>query len=160
MDIVIKRMETDSDIMGKAYVHWKAWQETYTGLIGQDYLDNHSLEKCTEKAFQWLDNIFVAKENDTVIGFVGYGGCEELPEMGEIYAIYILKEYYDQKIGYALMSAALEELSEYRRIAVLVLEGNHRAIKFYEKCGFKFDGTKKQIMLGTVNTEIRMVLVK
>lgn len=59
-----------------------------------------------------------------------------------------------------LISAAIEKLSGYKRIAVWVLEGNHRAIKFYERCGFRFDGTKEQIMLGTVNTEIRMVLTK
>lgn len=83
-----------------------------------------------------------------------------MPETGEIYAIYILKEYYEQKVGYKLMTAALEMLSEYREIVVWVLEGNHRAIKFYERCGFKFDGTTKQIKLGTINTEMRMILTK
>lgn len=113
-------------------------------------------------AFRWPDNLLVAKENDKVVGFVGYGACgdELLPETGEVFAIYILKEYYDQKVGYKLMSAAIEKLSEYRKIAVWVLEGNQRAIKFYEKCGFRFDGTGKQIKLGTANTEIRMVLTK
>lgn len=96
---IVKPMESDSEIRGKAYVHWEA---------------------------------------------------------GEIYAIYVLKEYYDKRIGYALMCAALEKLSAYKRIAVWVLEGNHRAIKFYERCGFQFDGTKKQIKLGTANTEIRI----
>lgn len=157
---IVKPMVSDSEIRGKAYVHWKAWQETYTGLVDQNYLDNFTLEKCTDIAFRWRDNILVAKENDKVIGFVGYGayGDNSLPEAGEIYGIYILKEYYDKRIGYALMCAALEKLSAYRRIAVWVLEGNHRAIKFYERCGFRFDGTKKQIKLGTANTEIRMVL--
>lgn len=162
MDIIIKPMKSDSEIRGKAYVHWKAWQETYTGLVDQAYLDNLTIEKCTDIAFRWSDNLLVAKVNDKVIGFVGYGACTDdyLPETGEIFAIYILKEYYDKKVGFALMSAALEELSEYRKIVVWVLEGNHRAIKFYEKCGFQFEGTKKQIKLGTVNTEIRMVLEK
>lgn len=162
MDIVIKPMESDSEIRGKAYVHWKAWQETYSGLVDQDYLDNFTLEKCTDIAFRWPDHLLVAKENDKVIGFVGYGAYRDgsLAETGEIFSIYIQKEYYDQKIGYALMSAALEKLSEYKQIAVWVLEGNHRAIKFYEKCGFQFDGTTKQIKLGTINTEIRMILTK
>ena len=162
MDIVIKPMESDSEIRGKAYVHWKAWQETYIGLVDQDYLDNFTLEKCTDIAFRWLDNLLVAKENDKVIGFVGYGVYRDdsLTETGEIFSIYILKECYDQKIGYALMRAALEKLSEYKQIAVWVLEGNHRAIKFYEKCGFQFDGTTKQIKLGTINTEMRMILTK
>ena len=160
MNIIVKPMESDSEIRGKAYVHWKAWQETYAGLVAKDYLDHLTLQKCTDIAFRWRDNILVAKENDSVVGFVGYGahGDDALPEAGEVFAIYILKEYYDQKIGYALMCAALEKLSVYRKIAVWVLEGNQRAIKFYERVGFRFDGTKKQIQLGTANTELRMVL--
>ena len=162
MDIVIKSMESESEIRGKAYVHWKSWQDAYSGLVDQAYLDNLTIEKCTDIAFRWPDNLLVAKENDKVVGFVGYGAYRDdsLPETGEIFSIYILKEYYDLKIGYALMNAALEKLSEFRQIAVWVLEGNHRAIKFYERCGFQFDGTKKQIELGTVNTEIRMILRK
>ena len=160
MDIKIKPMESDSEIRGKAYVHWKAWQDAYSGLIDQAYLDNLTIEKCTEIAFRWPDNLLIAKENDKVIGFVGYGVCGDEPFTGEIFSIYILKEYYDKKIGYALMCAALEKLSDYRKIYVWVLEGNLRAIKFYERCGFQFDGIKKQITLSTINTEIRMVLHK
>ena len=162
MDIIIKQMESDEEIRGKAYVHWKAWQEAYAGLVDRSYLDKLTLEKCTDIAFRWPDNLLVAKENNTVIGFGGYGACrdEGLPETGEVFAIYVLKDYYGKKVSHALMRAVLEKLSEYKRIAVWVLEGNRRAIRFYEKCGFRFDGTKKQIKLGTVNTEIRMVLTK
>lgn len=94
-------------------------------------------------------NIFVAKDEDKVVGFVGYGAYRDnsLPETGEVYSIYILKEYYDQNVGYKLMSAAIEKLSEYKKIAVWVLECNHRAIKFYERCGFLFDGTKSRLRL-------------
>lgn len=132
MDIVIKQMEADSEIREKAYVHWKAWQETYAGLVDQTYLDNLTLEKCTDIAFRRPDHLLVAKENDKVIGFIGYGAYRDdtLPETGEIFAIYILKEYYDQRVGYRLMNAAVEKLSEYKKIAVWVLEGNHRAVKY------------------------------
>ena len=111
-------------------------------------------------AFRWPGNILIAKEKDKVIGYVGYGVCKDLPETGEVFAIYILKEYYNKKIGYALMCAAFEKLSEYNKIAVWVLESNQRAIKFYERCGFQFDGTRKQIKLGTINTAIRMILTR
>ena len=160
MNIIIKPMESDSEIRGKAYVHWKAWQETYTGLIDQNYLDNLTLERCIDMAFRWRDNYLIAKKNDKVVGFVGYGTCRDdsLPGAGEVFAIYILREFYDEGIGHALMCAALEKLSDHRKICVWVLEGNHRAIKFYERCGFQFDATKKQIKLGTANTEIRIVL--
>lgn len=160
MSIYIKPMESDDEIRGKAYVHWKAWQEAYPGIVDQAYLDAFTLEKCTDIAFRWPDNLLVAKDGETVIGFVGYGRCSDgaLPETGEVFAIYILQEYYGQKVGYALMSAAIEKLSDYKRIAVWVLEGNRRAIRFYEKYGFRFDGTRQEIQLGTANTEVRMIL--
>ena len=45
MPITIKPMETDEEIKGKAFVHWKCWQETYPGLVSQDYLNKFTLEK-------------------------------------------------------------------------------------------------------------------
>lgn len=162
MGIMIKKMETDSEIKGKAYVHWKAWQEAYTGLVSQSYLDDFSLEKSTDLAYRCPDHILVAKDNDKVVGFVKYGAYREspIPDTGEIHAIYILKEYYDKKVGYALMRAAIDQLSQYGQIAVWVLEGNNRAIRFYERYGFQFDGTEKQIMLGAEMTELRMKFLK
>ena len=54
------------------------------------------------------------------------------------------------------MKAAIDKLSAYKKIAVWVLRGNERAIRFYERFGFHFDGTEAEIMLGTPNAELRM----
>ncbi len=62
-----------------------------------------------------------------------------------------------KKIGYELMNAATQKLSAYSKIAVWVLKANERAIRFYERYGFRFDGTEQEIMLGTPNTELRMI---
>ena len=141
MPITIKPMETDEEIRGKAFVHWKCWQETYPGLVSQDYLDKFTLEKSEGKAFQWRDNILVAKEGDRVIGFVGYGdhGPEE-PDMGEVYALYVLPEYHGTGVGRQLMDAALEALAAYPKICLWAVKGNGRAVRFYEKYGFRLTG--------------------
>ena len=156
---IIKPMESEDEINGKGYVHYKSWHETYTGLIDANYLDRHTLEKCTAIAHKWQDNILVAKDRETVIGFVGYGPYrdETLPTHGEVFALYVLAEYRGKKIGYELMNAALNELSDYNKVAVWVLKGNERAISFYKRYGFHFDGTEAEIMLGTPNTELRMI---
>ena len=39
MKFEIKKMETDDEIRGKAYVHWKSWHEAYPGLVDQGDLD-------------------------------------------------------------------------------------------------------------------------
>ena len=156
---LIKSMESEEEINGKAYVHYKSWHETYTGLIDAAYLEGITLEKCIDIAHRWPDNILVAKDGDKVIGFIGYGAYRDstLPDHGEVFAIYVLKEYYGKKVGYELMNAALERISEYSKIVVWVLKGNDRAIHFYERYGFHFDGVEKEIMLGTPKIEQRMI---
>ena len=156
---IIKPMESEDEINGKGYVHYKSWQETYPGLVDPAYLERHTLEKCINTAHKWSDNILVAKDGEKVVGFAGYGSYrdETLPEHGEVYAIYVLAEYQGKKIGYELMNAALDRLSNYKRVALWVLKGNDKAIRFYERYGFRFDGTEAEIMLGTPNTELRMI---
>lgn len=158
-EYIIKKMESEDEINGKGYVHYKSWHETYTGMIDRGYMERHTLEKCTEIAHKWPDNIIVAKDGEKVIGFAGYGAYRDhtLPGRGEVFAIYVLAEYQGKRIGYALMNAALEKLSAYKKIAVWVLKGNNNAIRFYERYDFRFDGTEAEIMLGTPNRELRMI---
>ena len=82
MCIIIKRMETDEEIKGKAYVHWKSWHETYSGFVSQEYLDKLTYKKCESMAFTWRDNLIVAMDGNTVIGFVGYGNRGESDQLG------------------------------------------------------------------------------
>ncbi len=161
MNITIKKMETDDEIKGKAYVHWQSWHEAYPGIVSQDYLDRFTLEKAEKMAFRWgRDHLFVAKAGDRVIGFVGYGDRgEEAPETGEIFALYILSEYYGTGVGKQLMDAGLEQLKGYPQICLWVLKDNKRAIRFYEKCGFHPDG-QEMFSKNVEATEIRMILHK
>lgn len=159
MKYIIKPMESEAEINGKGYVHYKSWHETYTGLADATYMEGITLEKCTGIAHRWPENIIIAKDGERVIGFVGCGAYRDgtLPGCGEVFAIYVLKEYQGQKVGYELMNAAFERLTAYRRIAVWVLKGNNQAIRFYERYGFRFDGTEEEIVLGSPNTQLRMI---
>ena len=160
MSVIIKRMETDEEIRGKAFVHWKAWHEAYPDLVSQEYLDNLTYEKCESMAFSWRDNLLVAMDRNTVIGFVGYGDRgEESPNAGEIFALYILSEYYGTGVGLKLMQAGLKELSAYPEVYLWVLKGNKRAIRFYEKCGFVATG--EEMVSSKINAaEIKMKLTR
>lgn len=143
MDITIKKMETDEEIRGKARVHWRAWHEAYAGLVSQDYLDKLTLEKCEKMAFSWPDNTIVAKDGETVAGFVCWGDRgEEAPGIGEIFAMYVSSEYYGTGVAQRLMEAGLRQLGAYPTVCLWVLKENGRAIRFYEKCGFRPDGTE------------------
>ena len=91
---LIKEMETEEEINGKAYVHYKTWHETYKDLVDPEYMESVTLEKCITIAHKWPENILVAKDGDKVIGFVGYGAYHDdtLPGHGEVFAIYVLEE--------------------------------------------------------------------
>ena len=159
MNLIIKPMQTEAEMDGKALVHCQCWHETYTGLVDAGYMEGVTLEKWTETARRWPEGVIIAKDGERVIGFAGCGAYryETLPGCGEVFALYVLKEYHGRGVGYALMNAALARLSGYERIAVWVLKGNDRAIRFYERYGFRFDGTESEIVLGSPNTELRMV---
>ena len=143
-----KPMETEAEMDGKGYVHYQSWQETYAGLVDADFLAGLSPEKQIA--------------GETVMGFTAYGPCrdEDLPGWGEVRAIYVLRAYQGQKVGRRLMEAALEQLADYPRIALWVLKGNEKAVRFYERCGFRFDGTERDITLGTPVTERRMIYIR
>jgi len=97
-------------------------------------------------------------DGNTVIGFVGYGNRgEDSPNVGEIFALYILSDYYGTGVGLKLMQAGLKELSSYPEVHLWVLKGNKRAIRFYEKYGFVPTG--KELVSSIINaTEIEMKL--
>nr|WP_237373616.1 hypothetical protein [Streptococcus ruminantium] len=57
-------------------------------------------------------------------------------------------------------ASRFEKMQSFDKIALWVLEGNARAIAFYEKIGFRFDGVTKTVKLGVDRVEHRMVFRK
>ena len=126
--------------------------------MDQGYLDAMTLEKCEKMARSWKDNLIVAKDKDRVIGFVGYGDRgAEAPDTGEIFALYVLSEYYGKGVAQQLMRAGLDRLKDYPRVCLWVLKENKRAIRFYRKFGFVPDG-EEMISMVIKAEKIRMVL--
>ncbi len=159
MAVIVKTIETEEELRGKAYVHCKAWHEAYTGLIPASYLDTVTPEKCLRIALRWPDNLLAAVDGDRVIGFAGFGAYRDdsLRDTGEVYALYVLRDYYGTGAGRLLMEEALRRLRGYSAAALWVLRDNRRAVRFYEKCGFTPDGTEQTVELGAPLCEIRMI---
>ena len=158
--ICIKLAETDEELCGRGYVHCTAWQEAYRGIVCDRYLDSMTVAATTALALTFPENTLIAKDKEKVVGFAVYGPSrdEDLKDAGEVVAIYVLSEYYGRKIGYRLMNEAVSRLSGYNIIFVWVFEKNERAINFYRKYGFEFDGCKKQWNLGAPVTIVRMTM--
>lgn len=161
-NVIIEQMVIPEDMEGKGYVHYTSWQETYCGLVDDRYLSRMSVEKCIAIAKSWPDRTLVAKVDGKVVGKVVGFACywknndSSLIHTGEIYAIYVLKQYQCQQIGYRLRKEALMKLKEYDWIVLWVLKENQKAISFYQRLGFSLDGVEQEIMLGTPNMEVRM----
>ncbi|QMS85268.1 GNAT family N-acetyltransferase [Candidatus Xianfuyuplasma coldseepsis] len=159
---IIIRKATIDDAEGKGYVHYHSWNEAYTGLIDQNYLDSRTLTNCVETARKYPQNTYVALFDDKIVGFACYLKCrdDDLEDTGEINAIYVLKKYYGLGIGKQLMNMCFKELREYSNISLWVLKTNSHAIKFYEHIGFEKDGKEKTVNLnnGSSIVEIRMTL--
>ena len=151
MDLEIRQMQPE-DYDRKGYVHWKSWQETYTGLMDERFLANQTLEKCQSIARRWPGNTLVVLLDGTIIGY----GCFIRHEDGggEVSAIYLLKEFQGLGIGKKVMDTLIEQLAGCKPITLWVLNGNDRAIGFYEHYGFRLNGIEKALSLGT---ELQMV---
>lgn len=163
MQTAIVPMTHEEETKGKAYVHCMAWKEAYRGILSQEFLDGRTLEFSEERslrAFRMGMHTLLAKDGDKVIGFADYGPYrgDDLPGAGEVYAIYLLSSHYSQGIGAGLMNAALQAMPNCDTIAVWVLKDNERAIRFYERFGFRFDGTSQVLDLGSPTTDLRMIL--
>ena len=156
-ELILKPMETPEEIRGKAYVHWKSWQETYPGMVDAGYLQHLTLESCEERAFRWTSDTWVAKLDGTVVGFAAFGVSREEPGAGELYALYVLRDFQGQQIGRRLMQLGLQELSGCKRIYLWALAANEKALRFYERFGFHRDGTEKLLTLGTPVKGVRLV---
>ena len=55
-------------------------------------------------------------------------------------ALYVRADRWGTGIGYALLEVAIGDRAAY----LWVLEGNARAIRFYERQGFRLDGTRDE----------------
>jgi GNAT superfamily N-acetyltransferase len=146
------RPATPDDALAVARVHVRTWQAAYRGLIAQAYLDSLKPEVWAAKyGFQRtgpeLPTTLVAVHDETVCGMVMFGPYrgEELPNTGELLALYVDPDYWHAGLGRLLIVAARDGLRRegFAEAALWVLDGNVRARKFYECDGWTLDGGRQ-----------------
>lgn len=159
MDAVIRKArKTDAEQIGN--VHYKAWIETYTGLLPEAYLAMRSAEKSIALFCKTeCQNLVVVEIAGNVVGFCGWGSFRDSDadnRMGEIQGIYLLNEYKRKQLGRRMLNYALERLKAagYSQAGLWVLNTNNNAIQFYEKMGFEHSAITKTADLGQPITEL------
>ena len=158
MTVIIKSMETPEEIEGKSLVHWQTWREAYDDLLPAEFQETMTLDRCRFFSQKYPENTLIAMDGKKVVGFISYGNYrDETIQAGEIIALYVLKDYYGKGVSKQLMHAAFVALDQFSEIYLWVLKDNKRAIAFYQKMGFTFDGQEQIIKLGKPVKELRMM---
>jgi ribosomal protein S18 acetylase RimI-like enzyme len=153
------RPATQADALAVATVHVRSWQAAYPGLVPQPYLDSLTPEGRRGRweeilaATSWPTKatlLLVDEPDDTVIGFVSFGPTrdEDGPDpatVAEVGTLYIDPDFWSRGAGELLLSAALAQLTEagFAEVTLWALKTNERARRFYERRGWKLDGTTK-----------------
>ena len=125
----------------------------YRTLIPDDFLDGLRPEDRAQRyTFGSPDPrqpwTVVAEEAGVIHGFAttGPGRDSDLPDDGELYAIYVDPGQWGRGIGNALISAARARLRDlgFRQAALWVLAGNVLAERFYRLDGWAPDGVRRR----------------
>ncbi|GAA1546345.1 GNAT family N-acetyltransferase [Actinomadura kijaniata] len=151
------RRAVPDDADAVARVHVTAWREAYRGVFPDAYLDG--LDPRERAATWWGEmsdparTVLVAVDGARVVGFASFGPPRDADPGGgdraELYAIYLEPGRWGGGGGRALMREVLAGLAPGTRGLVLwVLEGNARAIRFYERHGFVPDGARAVVERG------------
>lgn len=159
------RAATAEDALGVAEAHVRSWQVGYRGLLPQEYLDGlDPADRAGRYDFGEMPPngpfTMVAIDGAAICGHVttGLSRDAELPNTGEVWALYVDPARWGGGIGRVLMTAACARLRDQglTRASLWVIAGNSRARRFYEAGGWTVDGATRTDTVGaTVIEEVR-----
>lgn len=156
-DMIDVREATADDAMAVAQAHVRSWQAGYRGLIDQEFLDALRPEdRASNYGFAVMNSdgrhTIVALDQGIICGHITTGRSrdQDLPNSGEIWALYVDPSRWGKGVGSALMTAGCNELrrSGYQQGHLWVISGNSRARRFYEREGWRTDGIDRADVIG------------
>ncbi|MFT4051652.1 MAG: GNAT family N-acetyltransferase [Microbacterium sp.] len=163
MGIVIREPRSD-DAAQIADLHVATWKEAYSHLLPDDFFSADYVEGRRRMWDHVLthprDNttVRVAESGGVIIGFAWAGpgegrGGERPPRDRLLYAIYVLAAHHGTGVGQSLLDETLGD----RPAMLWVAKENPRAIAFYLRNGFRFDGVEQTDPNAPLITDARMV---
>lgn len=150
MNYLIRR-KTKEDCIHVVHVATVAWNETYKGIVDDDFLNK--LYETEEQRAKEIYNKFNEEDNhqlvpevdNNIVGFVNVGDTDDTnyDNCGELHAIYILDKYKGKGFGKKLFEAGIEELKRmgYDKMIIGCLVGNP-SNDFYKHMGGKLIKTR------------------
>ena len=160
----MRRLATIEDAETIAIIHVCTWRVAYEGIVPAQYLASLSVQ---ERANLWRR--VISEQRSTVllavtphgeVGFISFGPSRDKDgkEKAEVYAIYVLPQFWHQGVGQELLEDAERQVQDchFTALTLWVLEKNAQARRFYEARGFRLDGDRKEATIsGSFLTELR-----
>ena len=150
------RPGTSADAEAVARVHVRTWQAAYAHVFPAERLAELSVERRADQWREWPPLVAVA--DGVLVGFVSVGASRDDAAGGELFAIYVDPEHWGTGVGRELIGAGEERLRElgHAHAILWVLDDNPRARRFYERVGWRHDGTTRPIeIFGLEVLEVR-----
>lgn len=153
----VRRMVLPADAEPLTDLHLDCWDDAYPGLVPQQVIDARRARR-DERVGLWSRltadvATWVAEDAGGLVGFA-MAGTPRDPSWArpplELMSLYARARVWGRGVGHDLMVAAIGDAPAY----LWVLEGNARAVGFYERHGFVLDGTRKECAEGV---DARMV---
>ena len=142
-----------------AEVHDVSWDAAYGRLLSAETLARASEVSLDDRERSWADRIprtgsdgyrtWVADEAGTIVGlaFTQPSDDDDLNplEVAELKALYVHPDWFGRGAGRALLDRAVSGMRAqgFLQATLWVVEGNDRAIRFYERAGWKADGKRE-----------------
>lgn len=142
-------------------LHLEVWEEAYADLVAADVLRQRRRNRAARLG-RWRASIaegdattLLACRAGRLLGFVSVGAARDGDVAGlpacEVWALYVRAKVYGLGVGHRLLGAAIGEDPAY----LWVLDGNARAIAFYQRQGFVLDGATKTEPVGLERRMVR-----
>jgi RimJ/RimL family protein N-acetyltransferase len=159
---IISATNDMAEIFGK--VHNLSWRQAYKDVMPLDYIERTTEEQRKDSFIKSLEDsnnyFFIVKCKDNPIGILHLSKRQDLITNvveGEIVSIYMLEEYCGKGYGGIVLDFAIKYLENDSCIKIFlwVLEFNNRAKKVYEKYGFVFNGSQREIFRGEMYKQLK-----
>lgn len=159
-----------ADVFELQNISRTTFTETFAEHNSADDLNNYlneqlSINKLSEELHNPSSSFYFAYDDEKLVGYLKLNCSAAQTELidrnaFEIERIYILKEYFGKGLGQFLLNKAIEIGKEMHPsyIWLGVWEKNARAIRFYEKNGFKVFSSHLFTLGNDVQTDLLMKL--
>jgi len=145
------RIARPADARAIAEVQVAGWHGAYRGLMPDARLDAFTVEV---RLPAWEPRLLpggtsaritVCERAGRVLGFAAVGASRDAEDWGEVWALYALPAAWGTGVGRELLTEGLAWLAsrDRRRVMLWVLDGNARAIRFYEAAGFRLTAVRE-----------------